>query len=84
VVGPHMTNTDSTPFQDLTPALSLRESERGSQIGNGWDPHHHQATDVFATFSDDDFRLGLNAAQTTLGAVAELAGAKVKVGGSGN
>jgi hypothetical protein len=75
-VGPHMTNTDSTPFQDLTPALSFRENERGAQIGNGWDPHHHQATDVYATFSDDDFRLGLNAAQTTLGAVAELAGAK--------
>ena len=29
------------------------------------------------TFNDDDFRLGLNAAQTTLGAVAELAGAKM-------
>jgi hypothetical protein len=27
---------------------------------------------VFATFSDKDFRLGLNAAQTTGGAVAEL------------
>jgi hypothetical protein len=33
---------------------------------------------VFSTFSDDDFRLGLNAAQTTLAAVAQLAGAKVK------
>jgi len=76
-IGPHMTNTDSTPFQDLVPALSLRESERGSQIGNGWDPHHHQPTDVFATFSDDDFRLGLNAAQTTLGAIAQLTGAKL-------
>ncbi|HLX42134.1 MAG TPA: M28 family peptidase [Bryobacteraceae bacterium] len=75
-IGPHMTNTDSTPFQDLTPSLSLRELERGSQIGNGWDPHHHQPTDVFATFADDDFRLGLNAAQTTLGAVAGLVGAR--------
>jgi hypothetical protein len=77
-IGPHMTNTDSTPFQDLTPSLSLRESERGSQIGNGWDPHHHQPTDVYATFTDDDFRLGLNAAQTTLGAIADLAGAKLR------
>jgi hypothetical protein len=76
-VGPHMTNTDSTPFMDLTPAISVRENERGVQIGSGWDPHWHQATDVFATFSDKDFRLGLNAAQTTLGAVAELAGASV-------
>ena len=73
-VGPHMTNTDSTPFMDLTPAISLRENERGAQLGNGWDPHHHQPTDVYATFNDDDFRLGLNAAQTTLAAVAELAG----------
>jgi hypothetical protein len=77
-VGPHMTNTDSTPFMDLIPAISLRENERGAQIGGGWDPHWHQPTDVFTTFSDKDFRLGLNAAQTTLGAVAQLAGATVK------
>jgi hypothetical protein len=74
-VGSHMTNTDSAPFQDLVPAISLRENERGTQIGNGWDPHWHQPTDVFATFGDKDFRLGLNAAQTTLGAVSQLAGA---------
>jgi hypothetical protein len=75
-VGPHMTNTDSTPFMDLVPAISLRENERGAQLGNGWDPHHHQPTDVFTTFTDDDFRLGLNATQTTLGAIAQLTGAK--------
>ncbi len=75
-IGPHMTNTDSTPFQDLVPSLSLRENERGAQIGNGWDPQHHQPTDVFVTYNDEDFRLGLNATQTTLGAIAELAGAK--------
>ena len=62
-VGSHMTNTDSTPFMDLVPAISLRENERGTQIGSGWDPHWHQPTDVFATFSDKDFRLGLNAAR---------------------
>jgi hypothetical protein len=77
-VGPHMTNTDSTPFMDLVAAISLRENERGTQIGSGWDPHWHQPTDVFATFSDKDFRLGLNAAQTTLGAVAQLTGAKLR------
>ena len=77
-VGPHMTNTDSTPFMDLIPSVSLRENERGAQIGAGWDPHWHQPTDVFATFSDKDFRLGLNAAQTTLGALGQLAGATVK------
>lgn len=74
-VGPHMTNTDSTPFMDLVPAISVRENERGTQIGAGWDPNWHQPTDVYTTYSDADFRLGLNAAQTTLGAVGRLAGA---------
>jgi hypothetical protein len=75
VVGPHMTNTDSTPFMDLVPAISLRENERGREIGAGWDPHWHQPSDVYATFTDPDFRLGLNAAQTTLGAISRLSGA---------
>jgi len=74
-IGAHMSNTDSGPFMELVPAISLRELERGSQIGNGWDPHHHQPTDLYTTFSDDDFRLGLNATQTTLSAIAELSGA---------
>jgi peptidase M28-like protein len=73
-VGSHMTNTDSGPFQDLVPAITLRENERGTQIGSGWDPQWHQPTDVFTTYTDKDFRLGLNAAQTTLGAVAAWAG----------
>jgi hypothetical protein len=76
-VGSHMTNTDSTPFMDLVPAISLRENERGMHTGGGWNPHWHQPTDVFTTFSDKDFLLGLNAAQTTLGAVARLAGAAI-------
>jgi hypothetical protein len=76
-VGSHMTNTDSTPFMDYVPAISLRENERGMHIGAGWNPHWHQPTDLYSTFSDEDFRLGLNAAQTTLGAVARLAGATV-------
>ena len=77
-VGHHMTNTDSTPFMDLVPAISLRENERGMHIGAGWDPHWHQPTDMYATFTDKDFLLGLNAAQTTLGGVAQLAGATIK------
>ncbi len=76
-VGPHMTNTDSTPFMEVVPAVSLRENERGAQIGAGWDPNWHQPTDRFSTFSDNDFRLGLNAAQTTLAGVAQLTGAKI-------
>jgi hypothetical protein len=76
-VGPHMTNTDSTPFMNLIPAISVRENERGTQIGAGWDPQWHQPTDVYKTYSDADFRLGLNAAQTTLGAIARLTGASL-------
>jgi hypothetical protein len=77
-VGPHMTNTDSTPFMNLVPAISLRENERGMHIGAGWDPNWHQPSDVFTTYTDKDFRLGLNAAQTTLAAIAELSGATMK------
>ena len=77
-VGSHMTNTDSAPFQDLVPAISLRENERGTQIGAGWDPNWHQPTDLYATYDDADFRLGLNAAQTTLAALAGLVGATIR------
>jgi hypothetical protein len=74
-IGPHMTNTDSTPFMNLVPAITLRENERGAEIGAGSNPHYHQATDRFTSYSDKDFRLGLNAAQTTLAAIAKLSGA---------
>jgi hypothetical protein len=77
-VGNRMSNTDSAAFQDFCPAISVRELERGSQVGAGWDPHWHQPTDMFANFSDKDFRLGLNATQTTLAAVAQLTGATIK------
>jgi hypothetical protein len=77
-VGDGMSNTDSDSFKDLTPTISLRENERLSQTGKGWNPTWHQPTDVFSTFSDKDFRLGLNAAQTTLSALAQLVGAKLK------
>jgi hypothetical protein len=76
-VGSHMTSTDSMPFMDFVPSLSLRENERGMHTGAGWNPTWHQPIDVFATFSDKDFRLGLNAAQTTGGAIALLAGVKL-------
>jgi len=76
-VGRHMTNTDSTPFMDIVAAISLRENERGAHIGAGWDPQWHQPTDLYSTYSDKDFLLGLNAAQTTLAAIAQLTGAKL-------
>ena len=77
-VGPHMTNTDSTPFMNAVPSISLRENERGSHTGAGWNPTWHTTLDVWTSFTDKDFRLGLNAAQTTLSAVARLAGASLK------
>jgi hypothetical protein len=77
-VGNHMVNTDSNVFMNLVPAISLRENERGMQIGAGWNPHYHQATDRYASYSDKDFRLGLNAAQTTLAAIAQLTGATLR------
>lgn len=76
-VGPHMTNTDSDPFKDLVPALSLRENERGAQIGGNWDPTHHQPIDVLTTFTDKDYMLGLTSAQTTLGAIGQLTKATI-------
>ena len=76
-VGPHMTNTDSTPFMNIIPSISLRENERGAHTGAGWNPTWHTPLDVWTTFTDNDFRLGLNAAQTTLSAIAQLAGARV-------
>jgi hypothetical protein len=77
VMSNSMSNTDSAPFQDLIPAVSLRENRRLYETGRGANPHWHQRTDLFVTFSDADFRLGFNAMQTTLGAVGLLAGARV-------
>ena len=77
-VGNRMSNTDSDPFMQLTPAISLRENERLAHTGTGWNPTWHQPIDVWSTFTDDDFKLGLNAGQTTLAGVATLAGAKIK------
>jgi hypothetical protein len=77
-VGPHMTNTDSTPFMNVTPSISLRENERGAHTGGGWNPTWHTPLDVWTTFTEEDFRLGLNAAQTTLSAIAQLTGASLE------
>ena len=77
-VGDRMSNTDSGSFQDLVAAISLRENERLAHTGSGWNPTWHQPIDVFETFSDKDFRLGLNSAQTTLAAISSLTGATIK------
>ena len=51
-VGDRMSNTDSDPFKDLTPSISLRENERLAQTGTGWNPTWHQPIDVYSTFSE--------------------------------
>lgn len=80
VMSNSMSNTDSTPFMNLTAAVSIRENRRLYEIGRGSDPHWHQPSDVLATFSDADFLLGFNATQTTLAGVVSLAGARIVSG----
>jgi hypothetical protein len=79
VMSNSMSNTDSTPFMDHVAAVSLRENRRLYETGRGANPHWHQPTDLFVSFSEADFRLGFNAAQTTLAAVARLAEARAAV-----
>jgi hypothetical protein len=82
-----MSNTDSTPFMNLVPSVSVRENRRLYEIGwrgpEGWgargsDPNWHQPTDLFVTYHDPDFRLGYNAMQTTLAATLTLVGVRVQ------
>ena len=67
-----MRNTDSTSFMNYTPTISIRENTR-DDIGLGSNPNHHQKTDTFATYNEDDFRLGFDVATTVTGTIAELA-----------
>jgi hypothetical protein len=76
-VGSTMDGTDSVSFQDFTASVSVREAKRDEEILRGSNPNHHQPTDVYATYSEADFRLGFNALELTTGTVAELAGATI-------
>jgi hypothetical protein len=76
-VGNNMAGTDCEPFQDVAPAISVREARRVEEILRGSNPNHHQPTDLPESYSDLDYRLGFNALQTTLGTVAALAGARI-------
>ena len=71
-IGSDMAATDSQWFQDRVAAVSIRENERIGEIGQGANPHWHQESDRYTTYSEADFRLGFSAAQTTLGAVGSL------------
>ena len=73
-IGSNMAGTDSIRFQDLVASVSVRENERVLGIVRGSNPHHHEPTDLYENYAEEDFRFGFNSAQTTLGALGPLAG----------
>ena len=73
-IGTNMAGTDSIRFQDLVASVSVRENERVTGIVRGSNPNHHEPTDKFENYAEEDFRFGFNSAQTTLGAIGQLAG----------
>jgi hypothetical protein len=70
-----MQQTDSAPFAAYTAAISLRENRRGSEIGMGSNRNHHRSTDIYENYRGEDFRVGFNALQMTVGAISELTAA---------
>jgi len=73
-IGANMAGTDSIRFEDLAASVSVRENERITGIIRGSNPHHHEPTDKYENYAEEDFRFGFNSAQTTLGALGQLAG----------
>jgi Peptidase family M28 len=73
-IGANMAGTDSIRFQDLAASVSVRENERVTGIVRGSNPNHHEPTDKYENYLEEDFRFGFNSAQTTLGALGQLAG----------
>jgi hypothetical protein len=73
-IGTNMAGTDSIRFEDLVASVSVRENERITGIIRGSNPHHHEPTDKYATYTEQEFRFGFNSVQTTLGALGQLAG----------
>ena len=73
-VGSDMAGTDSIRFEDLVASVSVRENERVIEIVARSNPNHHQPTDKYENYAEEDFRFGFNSAQTTLGALGQLAG----------
>ena len=72
----YSTNTDDTPSMITAPSISVRENRRS--LSSEWiNPYYHQTGDVYASYIEDDFLLGINAVKTTMGLIAELAGAVV-------
>jgi hypothetical protein len=73
-IGADMAGTDSIRFEDLVASVSVRENERVTGIVRGSNPNHHQPTDKYQNYAEEDFRFGFNSALTTLGALGQLAG----------
>ncbi len=74
-VGDNMAFTDSVPFQTETVAISVRENKRIDEIGEGSNPHYHQASDLFETYTEQDYEFGFNIVKMVCGAMGELTGA---------
>ena len=73
-IGANMAGTDSIRFEDLVASVSVRENERVTGIVRGSNPNHHEPTDKYENYAEEDFRFGFNSVQTTLGALGQLAG----------
>ena len=73
-IGANMAGTDSIEFEDLVASISVRENERITGIVRGSNPNHHESTDKYENYAEEDFRFGFNSAQTTLGGLGQLAG----------
>ena len=73
-IGANMAGTDSIQFQDLVASVSVRENERITGIVRGSNPNHHEPTDKYENYAEEDFRFGFNTARTTLGGLGPLAG----------
>jgi Peptidase family M28 len=76
-VSNNMCCTDSVPFQNAVPSVSVRENRRVAEMEHGSAPHWHQKTDVFATYTSQDFLFGFNIVQRTVGSVAQWSGLRV-------
>jgi peptidase M28-like protein len=76
-IGANMAGTDSIQFQDLVASVSVRENERVTGIVMGSNPNHHEPTDKYENYGEEDFLFGFNSARTTLGGLGQLAGITV-------
>jgi peptidase M28-like protein len=76
-IGSNMAGTDSIRFQELVASVSVRENERITGIIRGSNPHHHEPTDKFENYAEEDFRFGFTSVRMTLAALGQLAGITV-------